>query len=149
MVPSWMQSVRIPWPIAHGRPYLSVSSQGMAWEPKLTQRKRNSDGQRVLPSAPLACLLGSTRKDSAAASGFSKYHGAGVQAGAHTPLNGPRLVSSGGLCHHFMEDSLGFPSIPHRESHATMPTASKSWRKASSALRTTTQIWLEAQGPAT
>lgn len=148
MVPSCIQSVRIPWPAAHGRPYLSVSLQGMAWEPKLTQRKRNSDGQRVLPSALLACLLGFTRKDSAVASGFSKCsQGRSPGWGTHTSQWAPPCAQWW-PCHRFMEDSLGFPSIPHREGHATMPIASKSWRKSSSALRTTTQNWLEAQGPA-
>ena len=45
-------------------------------------------------------------------------HRAGVQEGVHTPLTVPHLVSSSSLCHHSGDDSLAFPSVPHRDGHA-------------------------------
>lgn len=60
---------------------------------------------------------GSTRKDRAAASGFSK-HSQGRSHRAGVPL-----VSSSGLCHHSVGSSLGFPSVLHRKGHVTVPTA--------------------------
>lgn len=107
-----------------------MSSQDMAWEPKLTPTNSQMT-EEALPSALLAWLLGSTSKMSSS-SGFSKYlskysRGRRPGLGAHTShCVRPRDVSSSGLGHHSVDNSVGLPSIPHREALPQGPRGSPS-----------------------
>ncbi|XP_038389634.1 uncharacterized protein LOC119872141 [Canis lupus familiaris] len=102
----------------------------MAWEPKLTPTNSQMT-EEALPSALLAWLLGSTSKMSSS-SGFSKYlskysRGRRPGLGAHTShCVRPRDVSSSGLGHHSVDNSVGLPSIPHREALPQGPRGSPS-----------------------
>ena len=79
-----------------------MSSQGMAREPKLTQKQWNSDGQRShCPLSSWHNYLAPPAKTGQWPPASPSARRTGDQAGARTPLPAPSLTSSSGFCHHF------------------------------------------------
>lgn len=82
--------------------------------------------KELLPSVPPGVASWLHREEGAAVSGFSQSScGSRPGLGAHAShWAWPPHVSGGGLCHHPVADSVGLPSISHREAMPQGPRGS-------------------------
>lgn len=79
-----------------------MSSQGMAQDPKVTQKQWNSDGHRShCPLSPWQSYLAPPAKTGQWPPASPSARRTGYQDRARTPLPVPSLVSSSGFCHDF------------------------------------------------